>query len=142
MPSYNKVILMGNLTRDPELKYLPNQTAVCDVGLAVNERYKPKGAVEYREQVHYIDCVMFGAGAEKLAEFFRKGRPIFIEGKLRFEQWEDKQSGQKRSKLTVLIDEWKFVDSRQGGPQTGPARETTTRQIPGGSGVEEDEIPF
>lgn len=111
MPTYNKVVLMGNLTRDPELRFLPNNTAVCDIGLAVNERVKNKQTGEYEEKPVFVDCTAFGKTAENVSKFFNKGRPIFIEGKLRFEQWEDRQTGQKRSKLKVVIDMWQFVDS-------------------------------
>ena len=110
MPSYNKVALMGNITRDPEIRYLPNNTAVCDFGLAINERHKNKQTGEFEERTNFVDCTAFGRTAENISKFFLKGRPIFIDGKLRFEQWEDRQSGQKRSKLKVVVDLWQFVD--------------------------------
>lgn len=125
MPSFNKVILMGNFTRDPELRFLPNNTAVCDMGLAVNDRYQNKATGQWEDRPNFVDCTAFGRTAENISKFFAKGRPIFIEGKLRFEQWEDRQSGQKRSKLKVVVDTWQFVDSKDsagaggGGGQGG-----------------------
>lgn len=115
MASYNRVILMGNLTRDPEVRYLPNNMAVVDMGLAVNDRYQDKQSGEWVDRPNFIDCTAFGKSAESIGKFFTKGRPILIEGKLRFEQWEDKQSGQKRSKIKVVVDQWNFCDSRSGG---------------------------
>jgi len=119
MASYNRVILMGNLTRDPELRYLPNNTPVCDFGLAVNDRFQNKQTQQWEDRANFVDCSAFGRTAENISKFFAKGRPIFLEGKLRFEQWEDRQSGQKRSKLKVVIDNWQFVDSKGGGGQGG-----------------------
>lgn len=114
MPSFNKVILMGNFTRDPELRFLPNNTAVCDMGLAVNDRFQNKATGQWEDRPNFVDCTAFGRTAENISKFFAKGRPIFIEGKLRFEQWEDRTSGQKRSKLKVVVDTWQFVDSKDG----------------------------
>lgn len=125
MASYNRVILMGNLTRDPEVRYLPNNMAVVDMGLAVNDRYQDKQSGEWVDRPNFIDCTAFGKSAESIGKFFTKGRPILIEGKLRFEQWEDKQSGQKRSKIKVVVDQWNFCDSRAGGGEGG---------TPGGGG--------
>ena len=139
MPSFNKVILMGNLTRDPELRYMPNNTAVCEIGLAVNEKYKSKQSGEMVEQVHFVDCTAFAKTAENLANFFSKGRPIFIEGKLRFEQWDDKKTGDKRSTLKVVIENWQFVDSKQGG---GGQEEQGSSRQQGSPPVNPNEIPF
>lgn len=121
MPSFNKVILMGNFTRDPELRFLPNNTAVCDMGLAVNDRFQNKSTGQWEDRPNFVDCTAFGRTAENISKFFAKGRPIFIEGKLRFEQWEDRTSGQKRSKLKVVVDNWQFVDSKDsaGGGSSG-----------------------
>lgn len=119
MPSFNKVILMGNFTRDPELRFLPNNTAVCDMGIAVNDRFLNKSTNQWEDRPNFVDCTAFGRTAENISKFFSKGRPIFIEGKLRFEQWEDRQSGQKRSKLKVVIDTWQFVDSKDSAGGNG-----------------------
>jgi single-strand DNA-binding protein len=142
MPSYNKTILIGNFTRDPELRMLPNNNPVCDFGLAVNDRFLNKNTNQWEERPNFIDCTAFGKTAENIAKFFSKGRPIFVEGKLRFEQWEDRQSGQKRSKLKVAVDGWQFVDSKdQGGGGT--------RQAAGGANdgwddgkVDDGDIPW
>jgi len=118
MASFNKVILMGNLTRDPQLKYLPNQTAVVEFGLACNRKWKgPNG--EDREDVTFVDCASFGKQAEVINQYFTKGKPIFIEGRLKFDSWEDKQGGGKRSKLSVVIENFQFVGSRDGGGGPG-----------------------
>jgi single-strand DNA-binding protein len=165
MASFNRVILMGNLTRDPEVRYLPNNTAVVDLGLAVNDRYQDKQSGEWVDRPNFIDCTAFGRSAESIGKFFSKGRPILVEGKLRFEQWEDRQSGQKRSKLKVVIDQWNFCDSRSGnegggggggygsgggngdsGSRQGGGRSAPPAQNyddgPTHQAVEEDDIPF
>lgn len=117
--SFNRVILMGNLTRDPEVRYLPSNMAVVDLGLAVNERFQDKQSGEWQERANFFDCTAFGKSAESIGRFFSKGRPILIEGKLRLDQWEDKQSGQKRSKVKIIIDQWNFCDSKPGGGDGG-----------------------
>jgi single-strand DNA-binding protein len=114
MASFNKVILMGNLTRDPQMKYLPSQTAVVEFGLACNRRYKTQSG-EDKEEVTFVDCTAFGRTGEVINQYFTKGKPIFIEGRLKYDQWEDKQGGGKRSKLTVVIENFQFVGGRDGG---------------------------
>src|SRR6185369_17771062 len=114
MASYNKVILMGNLTRDPQMKYLPSQTAVVEFGLACNRRYKTQSG-EQKEEVTFVDCTAFGRTGEVINQYFTKGKPIFIEGRLKYDQWEDKQGGGKRSKITVVIDNFQFIGGRDGG---------------------------
>ncbi|MBL1216192.1 MAG: single-stranded DNA-binding protein [Planctomycetes bacterium] len=116
MPSYNKVLLMGNLTRDPELRYTANNQAVCNVGLAVNRRYQTSDG-QQREEVAFIDCEAWGRRAEVINQYLAKGRPVFVEGRLRLDSWEDQQ-GQKRSKLKVVIENFEFIDSR-GGSEGG-----------------------
>lgn len=113
--NFNKVILMGNLTRDPEMRVLPSNMPVASFGLAVNDRFKNKQTDQWEERPNFIDCEAFGRTAENIGKFFSKGKPIFIEGKLRFDQWEDRQSGQKRSKLKVVVDTFQFVGGRDGG---------------------------
>ena len=112
MPSYNKVILIGNLTRDPDLRFLPNNTAVCDIGLAVNDRFKNKDTDQWEDRPNFVDCTAFGRSAEAISKHFSKGAPIFIEGKLRFEQWDDRETGKKRSKLKIVVDQWQFVEGK------------------------------
>jgi single-strand DNA-binding protein len=114
MANVNKVILIGNLTRDPQLKYLPSQTAVVEFGLATNRKFKAANG-EDREEVCFVDCSAFGKTAEVINQYCQKGRPLFIEGRLKFDSWEDKQGGGKRSKLTVVVENFQFLGSREGG---------------------------
>jgi single-strand DNA-binding protein len=132
MASFNKVLLMGNLTRDPQLKYLPNQTAVVDFGVACNRKWKgPNG--EDREEVTFVDVSSFGKQAEVINQYFTKGKPIFIEGRLKYDQWEDKQGGGKRSKLHVVIENFQFIGGRDGAGGGGGGG--------GGGGDEMDQRP-
>jgi single-strand DNA-binding protein len=115
MASFNKVFLMGNLTRDPQLKYLPSQTAVVEFGVACNRKFRTQ-AGEDREEVTFVDVSAFGKTAEVINQYFQKGKPIFIEGRLKYDSWEDKQGGGKRSKITVQIENFQFIGGdRQGG---------------------------
>ena len=116
MASYNKVILMGNLTRDPELRYTANQTAICKFGLAVNRRFKDSQSGEWKEEPTFVDVTIFGARAEPFARYHSKGKQAFVEGSLRLATWEDKNGGGKRSKLYVVADNWEFVGGG-GGPR-------------------------
>src|SRR5580765_2448832 len=123
MANYNKVILVGNLTRDPQLKYLPSQMAVVEFGLAVNHKYRTKNG-EDREEVMFIDCSAFGRGAEVINQYCTKGRPLLVEGRLKLDSWEDKQGGGKRSKHTVFVENFQLLGGRQdsgggGGGNTG-----------------------
>jgi len=130
MASFNKVLLMGNLTRDPQLRYLPNQTAVAEFGLACNRRWKtPQG--EDREEVTFVDCTAWGRQAETINQYCQKGKGIFIEGRLKFDSWEDKQGGGKRSKITVVVESFQFIGGR---PDSAPAGAT-------GAGAEGDQRP-
>ena len=114
MAAYNKVILMGNLTRDPELRYTGSGTAVCSLGLAVNRTYKTQSG-ELREDPCFIDVTAWGKQAESCNNYLKKGAPVFIDGTLRFETWTDKTSGQSRSKHTISADAVRFL----GAPQQG-----------------------
>ncbi len=115
MASYNKVILLGNLTRDPELRYLPNsQTAVVDLGLATNRKWKGQDGSQHDETC-FVDCTMFGKPAETINKYLKKGSPIFIEGRLTFDSWTS-QDGTKRSKLKVTIENFQFIG---GGQRSG-----------------------
>ncbi len=113
MANYNKVILIGNLTRDPQLRYTPSQAAVCDVGLAVNRQWTGQDG-QKREEVCFVNCTAWGRQAETIQKYLSKGQPIFIEGRLTFSQW-DGPDGKKRSKLEVTIERFQFL----GGPRTG-----------------------
>ena len=118
MASFNKVFLMGNLTRDPQLRYLPNsQTAVVEFGIASNRRYKTSSG-EDREEVLFMDCTAWGRQAEVINQYCTKGKPIFIEGHLKLDTWEDKNGGGKRSKVGVVVENFQFLggrDENQGG---------------------------
>ena len=114
MANYNKVILMGNLTRDPELRYTNNQTPVCKFGLAVNRRFKDAATGEWKEEPTFVDVTIFGTRAEPFQRYHTKGKPCFIEGSLRLDTWEDKNGGGKRSKLYVVADNWEFVGGGRG----------------------------
>ena len=126
MAGYSKVIMVGNLTRDPELKYLGSGTAVTNFSVAVNRKWKKDG-VE-KEEVSFIDCTAWARTAEGIAEHFEKGKPILVEGHLKQESWDDAQTGAKRSKLKVVVEAFQFVggkrsDSESGGDtpaQSGP----------------------
>jgi single-strand DNA-binding protein len=117
--SFNRVILMGNLTRDPELRYTRNQMAVCKVGLAVNRRYKDSASGEWREEPTFVDVTIFGKRGEAFHEHHGKGATAFVEGTLRLDQWDDKNGGGKRSKLYVVADSWEFVGGARGEGQGG-----------------------
>ena len=110
MASFNKVILMGNLTRDPELRYTPKGTAIAKVGLAVN-RVWTNEAGEKKEDVTFVDVDIFGRTAENVGQYMRKGRPMLVEGRLKLDQWDDKQTGQKKSKLGVVAENVQFLGS-------------------------------
>jgi single-strand DNA-binding protein len=114
MASFNKVMLMGNLTRDPEIKYTPKGTAIADIGLAVNRSYSTESG-ERREEVTFIDVTLWGRVAEIVGEYCKKGRPLFVEGRLQLDTWDDKQTGQKRSKLKVVGENIQLLGGREGG---------------------------
>ena len=129
MASFNKVILMGNLTRDPELRYTPKGTAIAKVGLAVN-RVWTNEAGEKKEDVTFIDVDIFGRTAENVGQYMRKGRPILVEGRLKLDQWDDKQTGQKRSKLGVVAETVQFLGSPTGAGESGGEAPVTPRSRP------------
>lgn len=116
MPNFNKVILAGNITRDPELRYTPKGTAVAKIGLAINRNWKDESG-QQKEEVTFVDVDAFGRQAEVISQYLKKGRPILIEGRLKFDQWDDKQTNQKRSRLGVVLESFQFLDS--GGGQGG-----------------------
>jgi len=118
MASFNQVILIGNLTRDPEMRVTPKGTALCKFGLAVNRSYKDESG-NVREEVNFFDIDAWGKQAEVIAKFMTKGRPIFIQGRLKQDTWDDKTTGQKRSKVSVVLENFQFIGSREGGAQPG-----------------------
>jgi single-strand DNA-binding protein len=111
--SLNKVMLMGNITRDIELRHTPSNLAVATIGMAMNHRWRtPEG--EQKEDVTFVDCDAWGKTAELIAQYFAKGRPIMIEGRLKLDTWQDKKTNENRSKLKVVIENFYFVDSKPG----------------------------
>jgi single-strand DNA-binding protein len=132
MASFNKVILMGNLTRDPELRYTPKGTAIAKIGLAVNRVWTTETG-EKKEEVTFVDVDVFGRTAENVGQYMRKGSPILVDGRLRLDQWDDKQTGQKRTKLGVVAETVQFLggNTRPGGEaSSGPAPTPTSRPRP------------
>jgi single-strand DNA-binding protein len=111
MPSFNKVLLMGNLTRDPQLKHLANSTVVAEFGLACNRRYRT-AAGEDKEEVAFVDCSAFGRQAETIGQYCTKGKPLFVEGRLKYDTWDDKAGNGKRSKLTVVVENFQFLGGK------------------------------
>lgn len=151
MPSYNKVILIGNLTRDPELRYTPKGVAIAKIGLAVNRTWKSETG-EQKEEVTFVDVDAFGRQAETLAQYMKKGRPLMVEGRLKLDQWDDKQTGQKRSRLGVTLEGFQFLDSGNRGEGGGgdaaprPSRPSSAAKPPpsdsDGPPPEDDDVPF
>jgi len=121
MANFNKVYLMGNLTRDPEMRVTPKGTAICQFGLAISRSWKDESG-QTREETAFVDIEAWGKQGEVIAKYCTKGRPLFVEGRLKFDQWEDKTSGQKRSKLKVVLENFQFIGGRgDGAPAAGPA---------------------
>ena len=162
MASYNKVLLMGNLTRDPEVKYTPKGTAIANIGLAVNRRWTTD-AGEQKEDVTFVDVEVWGRQAETIGQYLSKGKPIFVEGRLKLDSWEDKESGQKKSKMKVVCEHFQFIGAPGGGraefkdespadqaparpasrgarPAAPPARDAGEPEAP--PPAEDDNIPF
>ena len=163
MASYNKVLLMGNLTRDPEVKYTPKGTALANLGLAVNRRWTTETG-EQKEEVTFVDVEVWGRQAETAGQYLAKGRPVFVEGRLKLDSWEDKESGQKRNKLKVVAERVQFLGApggggrgefkdespgdqaparpagRSGRPAAPPARDAGESDAP--AAAEDDNIPF
>ncbi len=156
MASFNKVILIGNLTRDPELRYTPKGTAIAKIALAVNRNWTSETG-EKKEEVTFVDVDAFGKQAEVIGQYLKKGRPIMVEGRLKLDQWDDKQTGQKRSRLGVVLEQFQFIDSGRGGENQGgqaghgggesaprPARPAGTAPTKDADAppLEDDDVPF
>lgn len=154
MANFNKVILAGNLTRDPELKYTPMGTPIASFGLAINRKWKSETG-EMKEDVTFVEVSAFRREAELIGQYMKKGRPLLMEGRLKLDQWEDKNTHQKQSKLKVVLERFTFIDSR--GPEGSasvPAAPTRPAAVPStGSPApepaeseapqpEEDDVPF
>jgi single-strand DNA-binding protein len=150
MANLNRVLLIGNLTRDPEVRYTPKGTAVVDIGVAVNRVYSGEDG-EKKEETTFVDVTLWGRQAEIAGQYLKKGRPVFIEGRLQLDTWDDKQTGQKRSRLRVVCENMQLLGSR---PES-EVSPSTPRRTPGPSApaqkaeprdpdldVEPDDIPF
>ncbi|MSU57691.1 MAG: single-stranded DNA-binding protein [Pedosphaera sp.] len=152
MASFNKVILAGNLTRDPELRYTPKGTAIAKIGLAVNRTWTGEDGVK-KEEVSFIDVEAWGRQGEVIAQYMKKGRPLLIEGRLKLDTWEDKNTKQKVSKLKVVLESFSFIDSKGGdgggGSAPAPSRPAATpsaapaaEPVEGDGPPESDDVPF
>jgi single-strand DNA-binding protein len=119
MASLNKVMLIGNLTRDPEVRFTPKGNAVCDMGLAVNRRYLNEATGERVEEVTYLDIVVWNKQAELAGQYLAKGRSVYIEGRLQMDSWEDKATGQKRNKIKIVAETLLFLDSKGSSGSSG-----------------------
>ena len=122
MPSLNKVLLMGNLTRDPELRVTPKGTPICQFSLAINRQFKMESG-ETREEVIYVDVEAWAKQGETIAKYMTKGRPLYVEGRLRLDQWEDKTTKEKRSRMKVVLEQFQFLGENRGAPGTGGSSE-------------------
>jgi single-strand DNA-binding protein len=153
MANFNKVILAGNLTRDPEVRYTPKGTAIAKLGMAINRTWKTETG-ETKEEVTFVDVDAFGRTAEVISQYLKKGRPILVEGRLKLDQWDDKQTGQKRSRLGVILETFQFLDSGRGDGGGGGGSRSAPSAPPAGAppapdapepeapAPEEDDVPF
>ncbi|MGP1272327.1 MAG: single-stranded DNA-binding protein [Phycisphaerales bacterium] len=149
MANFNKVFLLGNLTRDIELRHTSGNQAVANFGLAINRRFRTQSG-EDREETTYVDCESWGRQAEVMAQYLAKGRPVFIEGRLKLDTWQDKNDGSNRSKLRVVVENFQFIDSGGGGGGGGGrgggrgAQPASSGRADEGYGepVSSDDIPF
>lgn len=144
MASFNKVILLGNLTRDVDVRYTASGTAVGELGLAVNRTWFDKNANEKKEEVTFVDVTLWGRQAEVAGEYLAKGRSVLIEGRLQLDTWDDKQSGQKRYKLRVVGENMTMVGGKGGAPRGEESQDTggdvgSQEYFPPPS---DDEVPF
>lgn len=146
MANLNKVMLMGNLTRDIEIRTLPNGTSVGQFGLAINRNWQDAQG-EKKEEVTFVDCEAWSKTAEIMAKYLSKGRPVFVEGRLKLDSWDDKESGQKRSKLKVVVESFQFIDSKKDdGKASGEIEVKPSgvgrKPLPGGPPIDPSGIPF
>jgi single-strand DNA-binding protein len=155
MANFNKVYLMGNLTRDPEMRVTPKGTAICQFGLAISRSWKDESG-QVREETAFVDIEAWGKQGEIISKYCTKGRPLFVEGRLKFDQWEDKTSGQKRSKLKVVLENFQFIGGRgdgapapggQGGEAAEPMGDAPASRAPAkapapAKDAVDDDVPF
>src|SRR6187402_2869793 len=128
MPNVNKVILIGNITREPELKHTPKGTAICEFGIAINRFIPASDGREKGEETTFVDITLFGKTAEAAAQYTKKGHPIYLEGRLSLDSWEDKQTGQKRSKLKVIGESIQFLGAK--GESASRGGQASSRPAP------------
>lgn len=149
MANLNRVLLIGNLTRDPELRVTPKGTACCKFGLAISRTYKDEAGTT-REEATFVNVEAWGKQGEIIAKYCTKGRPLFVEGRLRFDQWDDKTTGQKRSALKVIVENFQFLGGRSdaaAAPGSAPADTSAPASgaapAPGpGGDVSDEDVPF
>jgi len=140
MPSFNRVLLLGNLTRDPILKTLPTQTQVAEFGFAVNRKFRtPAG--EDRVDTVFVDCAAFGKLADTIVHYCHKGQPLFVEGRLRYDAWEDK-AGLKHHKLSVVVENFQFVGGREDANRAKSEPQRTETRKPEPVSLKQDDVPF
>ena len=135
---------MGNLTRDPEVRYTSSGTAIAKLGMAIN-RYWRNQEGQQQEETTFVDVDAFGKQAETIGQYLKKGRPIMVEGRLKLDQWDDKQTGQKRSKLGVVLENFQFLDSKGDGGGSGGTQSSEgppSANQGGGGFAEDDDVPF
>ena len=157
MASLNKVFLMGNLTRDPELRVTPKGTPICQFGLAVNRQFKDDSG-QTRDETTFVDIEAWGRQGETISKYCSKGRPLFVEGRLKLDTWDDKTTGQKRSKMRIVLENFQFLGGREGAgggspsggsdeggdhpvERSSPPPRTAPRPAPAADNIDED-IPF
>lgn len=144
MASFNKIILLGNLTRDPELRTTPSGMSICQFGLATNRKFKDT-AGNVKEEVMFIDVEAWGKQAETVTKFFTKGKPILVEGRLKLDQWDDKTTGQKRSRHKVVLESFQFVGDGQQSGGDQPARTSApppSRPSAPAQDINDEDVPF
>lgn len=153
--NFNKVILAGNLTRDPELRYTPQGTAIAKIGLAINRRYTGQDG-QTKDETTFVDVDAFGKQAEVIGQYLKKGRPVLIEGRLKLDQWDDKTTGKPRSRLGVILESFQFIDSKAAGAEGAPAQSSPAPNRPARPAaqppspaaesdvppIEDDDVPF
>ena len=150
MANFNKVIIAGNLTRDPELRYTPKGTAVARITLAVNRTFTSGEGGEKKEEVSFVDVDVWGRQAEVISQYMKKGRPLLVEGRLKQDTWEDKNTKQKQSKLKVVLESFSFLDSGNrggneggvGAPARSPSAATPPAESPDAEPPQDDDVPF
>jgi single-strand DNA-binding protein len=138
--NFNKVYLMGNLTRDPELRYAPKGTATAKIAMAINRKYRTESG-EDREDVTFVDIEAWGKQAETISQYCKKGRPLFVEGRLKLDQWDDKTTGQKRSALKVMLEHFQFIGGRPADTESAPSKPVRPA-TPAPQPQEDEEPPF